>query len=74
MIDWWFIWHFITPPNVPEGNGNLRYKIWCPNEHWDTGVVDKKDEKRYLDQAICLRAGRNNMFLFLEYSLTVKVT
>ena len=27
MIDWWFVWHFITPPSIPEGNGNLRYKI-----------------------------------------------
>ena len=24
MLDWWFCWHFISPPSVPKGKGNLR--------------------------------------------------
>ena len=43
MLDWWFCWHFITPPSVPEGNGNLRYKLWNPPCHWDTGFTSKRD-------------------------------
>ena len=49
MIDWWFCWHWIAPPSVPEGNGNLRYKIWNPKEHWDTGG-DEASVARLLDE------------------------
>ena len=58
MIDWWFVWHFITPPSVPSGNGNLRYKLWCPSAHWETGLVDEASMKRYLDDRIPLRERR----------------
>lgn len=69
MIDWWFLWHFISPPSVPEGNGNLRYKIWCPNEHWDTGLVDKKDESRYLDTAVPMCERRQGPPCFIDESI-----
>lgn len=52
MVDWWFTWHFIKPPSVPEGNGNLRYKIWNPYEHWDTGPISEADKKRRADPSI----------------------
>lgn len=49
MIDWWFCWHWIAPPSVPKGNGNLRYKLWNPKEHWDTGG-DEETIARLLDE------------------------
>jgi hypothetical protein len=69
MIDWWFLWHFISPPSVPEGNGNLRYKIWCPDEHWDTGLVDINDEKRYLDPGMPLCDRRQGPPCFIQESI-----
>ncbi|MCD8117000.1 MAG: hypothetical protein LUE21_07795 [Oscillospiraceae bacterium] len=43
MIDWWYCWHFVGPnPNLVDRQkcGNLRYKIWNPEEHIDTGFDD----------------------------------
>lgn len=63
MIDWWFVWHFVGPNKdiVPEGNGNLRYKIWNPAMHWDTGYWGEEGEKsrqRALDETIPMRDRR----------------
>jgi hypothetical protein len=57
MIDWWFCWHWLAPLSVPEGNGNLRYKIWNPKEHWDTGG-DEKTVARLLDETLSWRERR----------------
>lgn len=57
MIDWWFCWHWFTPPSVPPGNGNLRYKLWNPKEHWDTGA-DEASQKRLLDESLPWRLRR----------------
>lgn len=32
MIQWWFWWH---------ANKNIRYKIWCPGDHYAISVRDK---------------------------------
>ena len=32
MIQWWFWWH---------ANKNIRYKIWCPGDHYAISVKDK---------------------------------
>jgi phloretin hydrolase len=69
MIDWWFLWHFISPPSVPEGNGNLRYKIWCPDEHWDTGLANQNDLNRYLDPAIPMCERRQGPPCFIDESI-----
>jgi hypothetical protein len=69
MIDWWFVWHFIPPPSVPRENGNLRYKIWNPKEHWDAGIVGDDGQKRYVDQSIPLRERREGTFAFIEKSI-----
>lgn len=68
MIDWWFIWHFIAPPSVPRENGNLRYKIWCPKEHWDTGV-DEAGLRQYLDESIPMRERRYGPTNFIVESV-----
>lgn len=37
MIEWWFVWHSLK---------DLRYKIWCPTEHYAIHVLDKDMEHR----------------------------
>ena len=69
MIDWWYAWHFIAPPSVPKEAGNLRYKIWCPIEHWDTGCADEKTRARYLDPSINNREKRYDSYNFIDESL-----
>lgn len=43
MLEWWFEWLNHKPAGVPSGQGNLRYKIWCPPDHWDHEFLDEKD-------------------------------
>lgn len=38
MIEWWFVWH---------GVKDLRYKIWCPTEHYGIHVHPESTKKRY---------------------------
>lgn len=39
MLGWWFRWMNTKPANMPEGRGNLKYKIWCPYGHFDHETV-----------------------------------
>ena len=43
MIDWWFVWLNHPDPSVPAEYGNLKYKIWCPPDHWDHHFLDEDD-------------------------------
>ena len=43
MTEWWFTWLNHPPKSVPAGNGNLKYKIWCPADHWDHHYLDEKN-------------------------------
>jgi hypothetical protein len=45
MIKWWFRWLNVYPKNVPKGKGNLKYKIWCPPDHYDHDFINGKDNK-----------------------------
>ena len=69
MIDWWYVWHFIKPQGVPEGCGNLRYKIWCPQEHVDTGFDDEASRALALDESIPMRARRYGAKNFITESI-----
>ncbi len=69
MVDWWFTWHFIAPPSVPKGNGNLRYKIWNPNEHWDTGPLTEEDRARRCDPNVYYSLRKKDAVDFIEESL-----
>lgn len=40
MLKWWFAWLNTKPQNMPEGLGNIKYKVWCPYGHWDHGLAD----------------------------------
>lgn len=39
MLKWWFGWLNTTPRNMPEGRGNIKYKVWCPYGHFDHGTA-----------------------------------
>ena len=69
MIDWWYVWHFIRPQSVPEKAGNLRYKIWCPIEHWDTGFANEESRLRAIDESIPMRYRRYGAENFIYESL-----
>lgn len=43
MLGWWFRWLNIPPKDQPEGTGNLKYKIWCPPDHWTHGFINGED-------------------------------
>lgn len=45
MVDWWFAWH---------GLKDLRYKIWCPTDHYSAHVKEE-DLKHRLDQSLSLK-------------------
>lgn len=36
MSEWWFQWMQVKPKSMPEGRGNIRYKIWCPPDHFES--------------------------------------
>lgn len=43
MLDWWFGWMNTRPANMPEGKGNIKYKVWCPYGHFDHGQTIAPD-------------------------------
>ena len=45
MIDWWFAWH---------GLKDLRYKIWCPTDHYAIHVLEK-DYAHRMDTSLSLK-------------------
>lgn len=40
MLAWYFHWINVHSAHQPEGQGNLRYKIWNPADHWDHYYLD----------------------------------
>lgn len=42
---WYGKWYNQHSKNMPEGCGNLRYKIWNPVDHWDHHFVNGTDDK-----------------------------
>jgi hypothetical protein len=43
MMGWWFRWLNVLPKDQPEGTGNLKYKLWCPPDHWTHAFTNGKD-------------------------------
>jgi len=71
MIDWWFTWHFLAPPGVPEGNGNLRYKIWNPYEHWNTGPISEEDKRKRADPSVYYSMRKEGAVDFIEETFRI---
>lgn len=42
---WYGKWYNQHPAELPEGRGNLRYKLWNPVDHWDHRFVNGVDDK-----------------------------
>jgi len=59
MLSWWFRWLNIYSKSMPKGQGNLRYKIWNPADHWDHGFINGKDRNDgiYTVESLDLGAG-----------------
>lgn len=45
MLKWFFGWMNTKPQNMPEGRGNIKYKVWCPYGHFDHGLAVDGDGK-----------------------------
>jgi hypothetical protein len=45
VLSWWFRWLNVYPKNMPKGKGNIKYKIWCPPDHYDHAFINGKDSK-----------------------------
>jgi hypothetical protein len=43
MSRWYTNWINFKPKGTAEGQGNLRYKLWCHLDHWDHAYVNGKD-------------------------------
>ncbi len=44
MSAWYINWLNFKSKSMVEGQGNLRYKLWCPPDHWDHAYVNGKDK------------------------------
>jgi hypothetical protein len=62
MLDWWFVWMCLPPKSVPREHGNLRYKIWCPMDHYDHYPEDEWSTKRLTDESMPLRIRRQGIY------------
>ena len=62
MMSWYFRWINIPSKNQPKGKGNLRYKIWCPPDHFTHEFVNGKDKSDgiYTVEALDLHYGQQN--------------
>ena len=45
MRRWYGKWVNHRSPGMPEGQGNLRYKVWNPLDHWDHKFVNGVDDR-----------------------------
>ena len=59
MMVWWFEFLNHHPKGMPIGKGNLRYKIWCPPDHWNHGLLDPDDPDSglFVNETLDLGAG-----------------
>ena len=44
MLGWWFRWLNVHSKGMPEGKGNIKYKIWCQPDHIDHIFLNGKDK------------------------------
>jgi hypothetical protein len=78
MLGWWFRWLNIYPKGMPPGQGNIRYKIWNPADHFDHGFLNGKDKFGgiYTVESLDLGAGEpmiytiRHAFSLKDYGLT----
>jgi len=59
MIVWWFSFIERRPKGLSPYIGNLRYKIWCPPDHINHGLLDPYDDYSglFINETLDLGAG-----------------
>ncbi len=56
-------------------NGNLRYKLWCPVDHWDRGYVDEEDHGKGTYSIGSLDLGKSDSWAYpKEYVHMIDLT
>jgi|GEM_PF-437209 len=45
MIKWYYTWLNVPVKNQPKGVGNMKYKIWCPADHFTHAFINGVDNK-----------------------------
>jgi len=70
MLAWYFHWINIHSKSMPEGQGNIRYKIWNPADHWDHGYLNGTDKSGgiYTVESLDLGAGEE-MLLSIRHPI-----
>lgn len=61
MVDWWFTWMFVPPATVPREQGNLRYKIWQPEAHFDHYPADEESWAQLTNEDIPIHIRRRGV-------------
>ena len=64
MLGWWFRWLNVPPRTQPPGTGNLKYKLWCPPDHWTHEFNNGKDmsEGQWAIESIDLGEGDDMVY------------
>ena len=72
MMVWWFQFLNHHPKDMPIGVGNLRYKIWCPADHWNHGLLDPDDPNSglFINETLDLGAGTMERIEVINRSYT----
>lgn len=60
MLNWWFGWLNTHSANMPEGKGNIKYKVWCPYGHFDHGMATDPEGQLVARAAEALDLGTDN--------------
>jgi len=80
MTSWWFRWMNIYAKGQPEGTGNIKYKMWCPPDHFDHGFINGTDQSDGIYSIETLDLGEGDAPIYSirhhvdlrEYGLTEK--
>jgi len=69
MLGWWFRWLNIPPKGQMEGTGNLKYKLWCPPDHFTHSFVNGRDisDGMWAIESIDLGEGMNKVYFLRSY-------
>ncbi|MBR1496742.1 MAG: hypothetical protein IJ617_03880 [Oscillospiraceae bacterium] len=43
MMQWWHMWVNVLPKSSKPGEGNLKYKLWMPHDHYEHSFVNGHD-------------------------------
>lgn len=80
MFNWWYRWMNFYCKGQPESSGNIKYKLWCPPDHFDHGFINGKDRSGGIYSVETLDLGQGDEPVYSirhpvdlkEYGLTQK--